>query len=320
MSQSAVSLVFGGKAEGRVGKRTEKAILRAARELAYAPHTAARSLRLGHSRLLVLAVPDVENPYFAGAFKGAEQEARVYGYSVTLGTVRERRDWRPVILDALSSNSVDGFLLFAMLPPTAEERRALRGKAVLVDASTKGFPSIGLDVEEGMREAVQHLRELGHTRIAHLAAGIDAETFLLRRKAYRAALNEAGLPIQDAYQRHTPFGIPPASEVAREMLNSRTRPTAMVCDSDVLAAGVYKAAKSLGLSLPNDLSIVGFDDSLIAGILEPELTTVSIPAASIGQQAMRLLLDVLHGSSVIRKSTVPLQLVVRNSTTSPGAN
>ena len=88
----------------------------------------------------------------------------------------------------------------------------------------------------------------------------------------------------------------------------------MVCDSDVLAVGVYKAAKALQLTVPDDLSVVGIDDSIIALILDPELTTVAIPARSVGQQALRLLLEVLRGSDVPSSSTVPLELVIRKST------
>jgi LacI family transcriptional regulator, repressor for deo operon, udp, cdd, tsx, nupC, and nupG len=313
VSQSAVSLVLGGKATGRVGKQTEHAILRAARELGYRPNTAAQTLRLGHSRLLVLAVPDIDNPYFAGALKGAEHEARKHGYSVTMAAVHDNRDWQPVILDALSSGSVDGVLLFTMYPSTTKERRALRGKAVLVDAPSAGFPTIALDVEGGMRSAMLHLQGLGHTAIGHLAAGIHAETFILRRKSYLDAMRKAKLPVRAGWMADAPFVISGAFEAACRVLGNRDRPSAMVCDSDVLAVGVYKAAKALRLSIPDDLSVVGIDDSMIARILDPELTTVAIPAESVGQQALRLLLEVLRGADVPR-STVPLELVVREST------
>jgi DNA-binding LacI/PurR family transcriptional regulator len=253
VSQSAVSLVFGGKSAGRVGKQTEQAIRQAARELAYRPNSAARSLRLGRSRLLVLAVPDTENPYFAGALKGAEYEARRHGYSVTLATVHEKRDWQPVIMDALLSGSVDGFLLFTMHPPTMREKRALHGKAVLVDASSEGFPSVELDIESGMRSAMLHLQQLGHTRIGHLGAAVNAETFTLRRKTYLDVLRKARLPIRTAWQADTPFTIFDATEAARRMLDNPNQPSAIVCDSDVLAVGAYKAAKALGLGIPGDL-------------------------------------------------------------------
>ena len=314
VSQSAVSLVFGGKATGRIGKRTEQAILTAARGLAYRPNSAARTLRLGRSRLLIIAVPDIDNPYFAGVLKGAEREARKHGYSVTMAAVQKNRDWQPVILDALLSGSVDGVLLFTMHPPTMKENRILRGKAVLVDASSEEFPSVALDIESGMRAAMLHLQELGHTRIGHLAAGIDAETFTLRRKSYLDALRKAKLPIQTAWQADAPFTISGAFEAASQILGNRDRPSAVVCDSDVLAVGVYKAAKALQLTVPDDLSVVGIDDSIIALILDPELTTVAIPARSVGQQALRLLLGVLKGSDVPSSSTVPLELVIRKST------
>src|SRR5205823_5435261 len=111
VSQSAVSLVFGGKAAGRVGKRTQEAILQAARELGYRPNSAARTLRSGRSRLIALAIPDVSNPYFATVLQGAEQAARAHGYSVMLAQVRDEQDWQHMILDALTSRAVDGFLL-----------------------------------------------------------------------------------------------------------------------------------------------------------------------------------------------------------------
>src|SRR5579872_6065038 len=101
VSQSAVSLVLGGKAVGRVGKRTQEVILRAARELSYQPNGAARSLRSGRSHLIALAVPDVSNPYFAAVLQGAEQAARQHGYAVMLVSVRDEHDWQQVILDAL---------------------------------------------------------------------------------------------------------------------------------------------------------------------------------------------------------------------------
>src|SRR5260370_15435218 len=188
VSQAAVSLVFGGKAPGRVGKQTQDVILHAARELGYSPNRAARTLRSGRSRLVALAVPDVSNPYFAAVLQGAEQAARQHGYAVMLASVRDEHGWQQVILDALASRAVAGFLLCTLQPPTAREQTALQGKAVIVDAFGHGLPSVQLDIEAGMRAAMTHLLRLGHTKIAHLAAGVDAETFHLRHQAYLDAL------------------------------------------------------------------------------------------------------------------------------------
>ncbi|QBD75676.1 LacI family transcriptional regulator [Ktedonosporobacter rubrisoli] len=315
VSQAAVSLVFGGKAAGRVGKRTQEAILQAARELGYRPNNAARTLRSGRSHLVVLAVPDVSNPYFAAALQGAEQAARQHGYAVMLTSLRDEQDWRQAILDALSAHSVDGFLIFTLYPPTEDISAALEGKAILVDATSPAHPSLLLDIEAGMQAAMSHLLQLGHTRIAHLSAAIEADTFYLRRKAYQGALSAAGLPIIQAYQEQAAFTIASARQAARQLLEAVPAPSAIVCDSDVLAVGAYKAARDLHYAIPEDLSIVGFDDSIIASQLDPELTTVAIPARAIGEQAFLLLLAALERKPVPARSIVPLELVIRASTT-----
>jgi LacI family repressor for deo operon, udp, cdd, tsx, nupC, and nupG len=314
VSQSAVSLVFSGKATGRVSKRTEQTIWRAAHELCYRPNSAAQALRLGCSKRLVLAVPDIDNPYFAGTLKGAEREARKHGYSTALAVVQEPQDWQRVILDALGSGSVDGFALFALRPPFAKVMEALRGKAVFVDAFRRGFPCVTLDIEGGMCIGVGHLLELGHTRIGHLAAGIHAQTFSMKKTAYLDTMRNAELANRVEWQAEASFDIDGASIAAQQILAGPEAPTAIVCDSDVLAAGVYKAAKAAQLRIPEDLSVVGIDDSLIARVLDPTLTTVAIPAAEIGEQGVRILVDQLRGLQTFKPRPNPLTLVVREST------
>ena len=315
VSQSAVSLVFGGKAAGRVGKQTRESILRAARELGYQPNRTARALRSSQSRLVALAVPDVTNPYFATALQGAEQAARRHGYAAMLTSVNDEPDWRHVMLDLLSSRAVDGALLFTT--PPVELHRALRGKAVVVDASSHELPSLRLGVEPGARAAMEHLLALGHTKIAHLAAAVDAETFQRRGRAYHDALLAAGIAPRPAYQQAAPFSVPQARRAAHALLELDDPPTAILCDSDMLAAGVYKAAHDLGLVIPDDVSVVGFDDSMIATLLEPELTTVAIPTAALAAQAFEMLLDVLERRDAPVIADVALDLVIRPSTSVP---
>jgi DNA-binding LacI/PurR family transcriptional regulator len=298
-----------------VGKPTQEVILRAARELGYRPNSAARTLRSGRSRLIVLAVPDVSNPYFATVLQGAEQVARQHGYALMLASVRDEYDWRQVVLDALASRSVDGLILFTICPPTEDVSTVLQGKAVLVDAASHALPSLLLDIEAGMSAAMLHLLHLGHTKIAHLAAAVDADTFRLRRTAYLDALQTAGLPATADYQGRASFTIADARQAARRILEGPSPPSAIVCDSDVLAVGVYKAAKDLQRTIPEDLSVVGFDDSMIARLLDPELTTVAIPTTVIGEQAFLLLLAVLEKGHTPAQVTVPLELVIRASTT-----
>jgi DNA-binding LacI/PurR family transcriptional regulator len=314
VSQSSVSLVVSGKANGRVGKRTEQSIWKAARELGYRPNSAAQALRLGHSKRLVLAVPDIGNPYFAGTLKGAEREARKHGYSTALAVIEMPQDWQAVVLDALVSGSVDGFALFTLIPPTTKQQRALRGKAVFVDVFSRSLPCVRLDIEGGMRAAVHHLLRQGHTGIGHLAADIDAETFSRRKKVYLETMRTVRSASHPEWQTAAPFDIEGASIAAAQLLRAPEAPSAIVCDSDVLAAGVYKAAKAARLRIPTDLSVVGIDDSLIARVLDPPLTTIAIPAAQVGEQGVRLLVDLLSGGNPSHPSPIPLNLIVREST------
>ena len=184
----------------------------------------------------------------------------------------------------------------------------------MVDALYGEIPSLQLDIEAGMYAAMNHLLHLGHTRIAHLAAAVDAETFHRRHQAYLQALQATGVSLTPAYQVHAPFTIAGAQHAAHQVLELSDSPSALVCDSDVLAVGAYRAAKALRRAIPRDLSVVSFDDSVFARILDPELTTVAIPASALGEQALQLLLNVLEKKDVSAQTTVPLELMVRAST------
>ena len=315
VSQSAVSLVFGGKAAGRVGEQTRAAIENAARELGYQPNRAARALRSSHSHLVALAVPDVTNPYFATALQGAEQAAREHGYAAMLTSVADERDWQHVVLDLLSARAVDGVLLFT--PPPTELHTGLRGKAVVVDATSRVLPTLQLAVEAGARAATEHLLALGHRKIGRLCADVNAETFDLRAKGYADAMRAAGVTPNLRHHARAAFTIAEARRAALWILSAPDRPTAILCDSDMLAVGVYKAAHDLHLTIPADLSVTGFDDGLIATLLEPELTTVAIPTAAIAAQAFQTLLAVLEQRDTPMETVVPLDLVIRPSTSSP---
>jgi DNA-binding LacI/PurR family transcriptional regulator len=182
----------------------------------------------------------------------------------------------------------------------------------------ENLPGRSLEVSERnlhwFAPTLVHLLELGHTRIGHVAAAIDAETFSFRKKAYLDTMQDAGLTSRAGWRAEAPFDIAKASIAAQQILARPEAPSAIVCDSDVLAAGVYKSAKAARLRIPEDLSVVGVDDSLIARVLDPPLTTIAIPAVQIGEQGVRLLLDWLGGVETLPPRAIPLNLLVRQST------
>jgi len=319
VSQSTVSLVLSGKAAGRVSRETQEAVLRVASELGYQPHMAARTLRLGRTHVAALIIPDVSNPYFATVLQGAEQAARLRDYTVVQVSTDNDADWQQRIVHALATRSFDGFLFCVDVPGSAI-LDLLRGNAVIIDGSSPDFPSLLLDIEAGATAALNHLLDLGHCRIAHLGAHIDVETFRVRQRVYQRMLSAAGLPTREDYQPTAGLDVAESCRAALDLLRGPEPPSAFFCDDDLMAAGVYRAARQLGLRVPADLSVVGFADSLVAQLLDPALTTVSIPALEIGRRAVELLLNGLETEVLPFVETIPLNFVARASTAAPRAD
>jgi LacI family repressor for deo operon, udp, cdd, tsx, nupC, and nupG len=320
VSQSTVSLVLNGKAAGRVSPKTQEAVLKVARELGYQPSMPARTLRLGRTHVAALIIPDVSNPVFATVLQGAEQAARLRDYTVVQVSTGNDSDWQQRIVHALATHSIDGFILWAMELPENAQMELLRGNAVVVDSYSPEFPSLLLDIEYGATVAMKHLLDLGHRKIARLAANIEVETFRIRQRVYERMLGEAGIRLRADYQATAGLDVEESCNAALSLLGGPEPPTAFFCDDDLMAAGVYKAARQLHLRLPDDLSVVGFCDGLVAQLLDPGLTTVAIPMFSLGQRAMEMLLASLETELPPVVETVPLDFVVRESTTIPREN
>lgn len=320
VSQSAVSLVLSGKAQGRISLATQRRVLEACRELGYRPHPAARSLRLGRANAVALVVPDAVHPFYAHLFQGASRAARDRGYTVVLVDAENSDDWREVILDTLTRYALDGFVIHLLAPEV--EGAELAGRTVLIEASHPRMPTVDLDVAGGTRAAMDHLLGLGHRRIAHLAGDLSAEIFRVRRDGYLAALRRVGVVPPSRYvvgvvDDGGPFNFERAHEAMTRMLRADDPPTAVFCADDMFAVGAVKAALDLGLRVPEELSVVGFDDLEAARMLTPELTTIAIPAPRVGQLAVDVLLDLLEGrraANAPQRLTVDLHLVVRSST------
>jgi DNA-binding LacI/PurR family transcriptional regulator len=312
VSQSTVSLVFSGKGHGRVSAATEERVRRAARELGYRPNVAAQALRLGSSRAVALLVPDITNPFFSRVLRGAQRAAQAAGYTVALVDTANDRRWEAQSFEALRAGPVDGYLLFEVSAP---EALGPDQHVVLVEAEGPPRPSVRFDAEGGAAAAFGHLLELGHRRIGHLAAAFDAPTFRLREAARRRVLAEAGLDPDAQPRATTAIEIDAARDAAGPLLADR--PTAVFCDDDIIAAGLYLAARERRVRIPRDLSVVGFDDMDFARVLEPPLTTVALDAEQLGASAFELLAARMAGRRARRRIVLPAELLVRGSTAPP---
>jgi DNA-binding LacI/PurR family transcriptional regulator len=307
VSQSTVSLVFSGKAPGRISARTEEAVRAAAEELGYRPNVAARALKTGAARTVALVVPDITNPFFGGLLRGAQTAARAAGYAVALIDTNNDRDWGAASAEALRAGPADGLLLFEVDPPP---RAAGSEPIVVIESESRGHPSVRLDVASGTEAAIRHLLELGHRRIGHVASVHDRPTFRLRRRTVDRLVGD------DVPRVRSEFTLASARDAVRELLTGHDDLTALFCDDDVVAAGAYLGARELGVRIPDDLSVVGFDGLDIGRVLDPPVTTIVSDAGELGRIAFELLTAQLQGKRP-RSRVLPVELEVRGSTAPP---
>ncbi|MFF8969289.1 LacI family DNA-binding transcriptional regulator [Streptomyces sp. NPDC014995] len=319
VSQAAVSLVLGDKWRGRVAEATAERVRQAARELGYRPNLAARNLRLGRTRTVLLVVPALTTEFFAGVYTGAARVAADHGFGVVLYPSPEgvgpARD--PF---ASAQAALDGVIASSM---AADALTAIHGDQlplVMLDSDPEGSlgaATVNLDIADGTRQVADHLLGLGHRHFLHLAADVPSWTFEVRARELAARVG--AVPGTSVRTARTPMSIEGALAAAEAALDAPgPRPTAVVCDDDKLAAGVYKAARRLGLRVPEDVSVTGVDDIALATALDPELTTVRLDAELFGERGMRALLAVLEGRTP-EDGDIPVELVVRASTAAPGA-
>ncbi|MCH5674180.1 LacI family DNA-binding transcriptional regulator [Streptomyces gilvus] len=317
VSQAAVSLVLGDKWRGRVSEATAERVREAARELGYRPNLAARNLRLGRTRTVLLVVPALTNEFFAGVYTGAARVAADHGFGVVLYPspqgIGPAKD--PF---ASAQAALDGVIASSM---AADALSAIRGDQlplVMLDSDPEGSlgaATVNLDITDGVRQIADHLLNLGHRHFLHLAADVPSWTFDVRARELATRL--AALPGTTLRTARAPITIDDARTAAEAALSAPgPRPTALVCDDDKLAAGAYKAARRLGLRVPDDLSVTGLDDLALATALDPELTTVHLDAELFGEHGMRALLAVLDGHEP-DAGDIPVHLVVRGSTAPP---
>jgi LacI family transcriptional regulator, repressor for deo operon, udp, cdd, tsx, nupC, and nupG len=320
VSQAAVSLVLGDKWRGRVSESTAERVREAARDLGYRPNLAARNLRLGHTRTVLLVVPALTTEFFAGVYTGAARVAAEHGFGVVLYPSPEgvgpARD--PF---ASAQAALDGVIASSM---AADALTAIRGDQlplVMLDSDPSGSlgaATVNLDITDGVRQVTEHLLDLGHRHFLHLAADVPSWTFEIR--ARELAARTATIPGTTVRTVRAPLSIKDAATAAQTALSAPgPRPTALVCDDDKLAAGAYKALRRLGLRIPDDISVTGLDDLALATAIDPELTTVRLDSELFGERGMHALLAVLEGRTP-QAGDIPVELVVRDSTAPPRAS
>jgi LacI family transcriptional regulator len=322
VSAMTVSRVINGRAG--VDAETQRKVEQAIEALDYVPNRIARGLLSQKTQTIGLIVPDVVNPFFGPVVRGAETTARRAGYRVLLcnseGDLRLERAY----IEDLVAHRVEGLLL----APASDETRhsifpLLRGSfpVVLLDRSLpeSDCDLVVSDSVSGARRLTEHLIAIGHRSIAHLTDADDTSTGRDRLQGYREALATAGIPARDELVFRTTVDQLGGYRAAQEVLALDPRPTAIFAVNNMTAIGAMKALRERGLSVPEDMALVCFDDVEHLAVLSPFLTVVDQPAETLGSLGAQLLLERIAGKAGPRSRRVVLQtdLIVRRSCGSP---
>jgi LacI family transcriptional regulator len=303
-----------------VSEDTARRVRDAAKALGYRPNPLARSLRTRRSHTIGVLIPDLNNPLFPPIVRGLEDRLAEAGYVALLGNTDSDEKRERIVFEQMRARHVDGFVL-----ATTHLRSSLLAEAARADlalvlmnrmAEDQDFSSVSVDNESGIRMAVSHLAALGHRRIAHIAGPQDLSTGLNRYRGFITAMAASGLPVDpELVVFATAFSVEEGLRCCRELLAAPGRCTAVAAGNDMLAVGSYAALDEAGLSCPEDMSVVGFNDMPFIDRLRPPMTTIRFPHYQVGTEAAHLLLERITGpGGPVKILYLAPELVVRGST------
>jgi LacI family transcriptional regulator len=329
VSVGTVSRALNGYAD--VNPETRERITALARSLEYTPSSAARMLVTQRSHVVGIFLetgeghPDLQHPFFHEVMVGIKHCLGARGYDLLLfASEQPGNGFGPHSYEKrCRHHNVDGAILMGVDPDEEETRRLVRSTlpCIGVDVELSG-PATGYVISDnhtGIAAAVGHLHALGHRRIAHITGIMDTRPGIERLKGYRDALQAHGLAYRDEYVAYGDYYVDSGRTATQRLLALDEPPTAIVAASDLEVLGALRAAADAGVSVPGDLSIVGFDDIQLAAHLPVPLTTVRQDKAGLGAAAGEALTRCIDGAAATPVTTLPVELIVRESTAPPRA-
>lgn len=321
VSHQTVSRLINGSE--RISPETRMKVESAIQSLGYHPSAIARSMSFGDTRTFACISPNLTDFTFASMIEGAEIYAREQGYFLISATAANAEGFRRLLDQLVQSRRTDGLLV---INPYADERHLSLPKnvpVVLMGARprTQGLASVALDDVQGGYLATRHLLGLGHERIAIVSGPMEEDCVQDRTEGHQKALAEAGLPFDDSLVIAGDWSATSGGQAAEKLLGRRAGFSALFAQNDRMAVGAIDVLQKKGRRVPQDCSIVGFDDMPLASYFNPALTTIRQDIPAIGRSAVRLLIDLKEKPDSHRQQLLfPPELVVRESTLecSPG--
>ncbi|MDF3311162.1 LacI family DNA-binding transcriptional regulator [Rhodococcus sp. T2V] len=304
----------------QVNAETVRRVLKAAQSLGYTPNPIARSLKTARSRTVGVIIPDLTNPLFPPIVRGIDEVLGSHGYSAWIVSTDNDPEREKRLVESLRSRQVEGLIIATaqLEHPLLSTLHQKGVKVVLVNRGVEKLeiPSVTPDDAAGVILAVDHLAELGHTRIAHIGGPQTTSTGTSRARAYRHAIRDRRLDDDPSLLIEcSDWKERDGAAALRSLLDRNVKFTAIVAGNDLLALGCYDVFAERGIQCPDDISVVGFNDMPFLDKFRPPMTSVRVPQFDVGVEAGRMLLDLLkepnrHPRSIL----LPVSLVVRGST------
>jgi LacI family repressor for deo operon, udp, cdd, tsx, nupC, and nupG len=300
-----------------VSRQTRERVLQGIERLGYRPNLIARDLRRGQTGTVLVVIPKL-SPFFLEIFRGAERAADELGLTVLMGNSRRDVEREKTYFDQAASRHADGLILLAGELPFRQAEAQLPPLVVALEPlHDSDLPSVLVNHAAGAEEAVRHLIDLGHRRIAHIAGPEHVSSAGARMAGYRRALKKARIAFDEALVQRGDFSILSGEKTMQVLLQQKPAPTAVFSTNDEMAIGAIRTLKSVGLKVPDDVSVIGFDGQDMAEIYDPPLSTVYIPRFDVGYQAMMMLGNVISQQRPVKSLTLDTRLVIRATSAAP---
>jgi DNA-binding LacI/PurR family transcriptional regulator len=302
---------------GFISPEVKKRIQDSIDQLEYKPNLLARSLKLKKSHIIGLIFPDIDNPFFIELIKNVENVAHSLGYNVILCNTQNDLEEEKIYIEMLTGKMVDGYIIIPSISDSPEVYDVLKGEKVVFVDRTCGLdnePSILLDNHFGVSSAVDYLVSLGHRRIGSVHVPTNVTTGLERYNSFLEVCSYHGIDVEEDIIKKADFSIESSYCKTMELLDLDKPPTAIMTMSGLTTIGALKAIREKKLNIPNDISIIGFDEFEYIPLFDPPITTVVQPVSEFGNEAMKILLRLLEKKSVKKKKIfLKPELVIRQS-------
>ena len=300
----------------KVNSVTRKRVLAAIRKLDYRPNALAKGLLMKKTMTVGIIIPDISNPYYAEIVRGIQDMADQYGYAIILLNTERNQDRIIKHIYFLREKSADGIIFSGGVihgEKVLSSLKELRERVVVIGRHRVDFSAVMVDNVGGAAKATQHLIGLNHRRIGFIGGPDKSNSARDRLSGYKNALAQSRHPIENNLIRKGDF-TPRSGFLSGKELIQRERPTAIFAANDQMAFGAVRAARELGLRVPDDLSVVGFDNIPFSSYFDPPLTTVEIPKYPMGAAAMEMLVNLISKKNAERSRWFHTQFLIRGST------